>query len=156
MEPSGKKRMNRLIMKVNKFTVMIKETDLRIGNLCQDNKSKELLKVSSLSDEQQVIFTVVDRTKYPLPDGWQAEYIPLSPEWLEKFGFEKIGDWYQIRKLGGAHCLNYSIKHSAYSISNDGYENDEVGFKGNLFVHQLQNIYYWFTLGEELTIKETV
>jgi hypothetical protein len=142
---------------------VIELQELRIGNLL-DYKG-ELVKVTSLSCdiddeyEDQICF-VKYGTSTNEKGGWNRSLvndlrrIPLTPVLLEKFGVEKQGDWYPIMKLGGTHCLNYSIIHNAYSISNDGYENEEVGFKGTLFVHQLQNLYFALT-GDELTIKET-
>lgn len=109
----------------------MKATDLRIGNLVIDH----------LGDEAQVShfsFSVYDSIPSTMPSG-----IPLTEEWLIKFGFVLYGgadkfadrdDFWQIEndEHGGWYCdhLELSIKH----------------------VHQLQNLYFALT-NEELTIK---
>ncbi len=62
--------------------------ELMIGNLCQDKISGALLKVTG-THENDISFYVIDRNLFPLQPGWQAEPIPLTEEWLLKFGFEK-------------------------------------------------------------------
>jgi len=147
--------MSRL-RKMNKFTGMINQNELRLGNLCWDIHSKELLEVTALSNEGPVGFTVVNRDKYPLQDGWQAEYIPLIPltlEWLEIFGFKKDrAGWH----LTGTQ---FSLTEQFYPCWLDRmlWPQDIPDFKrlSLKYVHQLQNLYFALT-GEELTIKEKV
>ena len=67
--------------------------NFRIGNLAKDNLTNETLICSGLSCDVdgkngQMSFTVIDRSKYPLPNGWQAEEIKLTDEWLKLLGFE--------------------------------------------------------------------
>jgi hypothetical protein len=77
--------------------------------------------------------------------------IPLTPEWLEKFGFKKEPD-----------TDIYSIptySHSDLIMRNESYEEwhfiyNDKRLRVIKFVHQLQNLYFALT-GEELTIKET-
>lgn len=67
--------------------------------------------------------------------------IPLTEEWLVKFGWEKSGEWFYMdyyeMNLNG--IFNPSDAH--YTIHND-----------IKYVHQLQNLYFALT-GEELKIK---
>jgi hypothetical protein len=77
--------------------------ELRLGNLFRDKVSGELLIVTLLDDSPsdlggKVVFEVCDVEKYPLPEGWEAEPIPLSAEWLleNQFKFcENKGDTYE-------------------------------------------------------------
>lgn len=132
---------------------MIKANELRIGNLCWDIHSKELLEVTALSNEGPVGFAVVNRDKYPLPDGWQAAYIPLTPEWLERMGFEKSGPQTWVERLDEYSLLvifddnTYELLDIVEHMSVRSYDNRIE------FVHRLQNLYFALT-GEELTIKE--
>ena len=79
--------------------------------------------------------------------------IPLTEEWLEKFGFENIyGDYHKKWDV-----WNYQIeKHPSFK---EGWvffiDIDEVASPPSVkirYVHQLQNLYFCLT-GEELTIK---
>jgi hypothetical protein len=118
---------------------MIKANELRLGNLCWDIHSKQLLKVTDLSAEAPIGFTVVNREKYPLPDGWQAGYIPLTPEWLERMGFE----------------FNADEGYFSYELPNKPQGIDRIKVGNGVYVHQLQNLYFALT-GEELTIKDII
>jgi hypothetical protein len=132
----------------------MKATELRIGNLTQDSKGN-LLKVIGLTDDN-ISYYVVDRSKFPLEVGWQAKPIPLTEEWLVKFGFkitkdpehnfyEKPFDIYhvQLKRLIGRDVFYLELNKpngASYLIKQINH------------VHQLQNLYFALT-GEELTIK---
>jgi hypothetical protein len=70
------------------------------------------------------------------------EPIPLTEEWLFKFGFKKWTD----RKFVGRYTKN---RHSVWYGVTDYQIKHSRPFR---YVHQLQNIYFALT-GEELTIK---
>jgi hypothetical protein len=112
--------------------------ELRIGNLCQDKISGALLKVS---------FYVIDRNLFPLQPGWQAEPIPLTEEWLLRFGFEKNDNNQFILMEGSVDIL--------FNKDLNGWTCDGINFSINMteHVHQLQNLYFVLT-GEELKLKE--
>ena len=89
------------------------------------------------------------------------EHIPISKEWLLKFGFEKIESDYriQIQKDDNQGNSDYWI------YVDSGFDNESNKFKvmlvsgegdwftsKNKYVHQLQNLYFALT-GEELTFK---
>jgi len=136
----------------------MKATELRIGNLTQDSKGN-LLKVIGLTDDN-ISYYVVDRSKFPLEVGWQAEPIPLTEEWLVKFGFEEYskhinGDFELcIKSDKPSHHIVVRITRSNFSVFN----HSECDFTQIQFinrvkhVHQLQNLVHALT-GEELTIK---
>lgn len=103
----------------------MKAKELRIGNLVKRNNIVVVCDFMSISD------------CYQLPD--EYEPIPLTEEWLVRFGWEKSGEWfykdyYEINLNG---IFNPSDAH--YTIHND-----------IKYVHQLQNLYFALT-GEELT-----
>ncbi len=74
---------------------------------------------------------------------WNAEPIPLTEEWLLKFGFEKIN-----------HRIDGIIYKKAWLRLTEVLMADwRGGYIGRIeCVHQLQNLYFALT-GEELTIK---
>lgn len=67
-----------------------------------------------------------------------CEPIPLTEEWLLKFGFEKSGDRFY---------LNY------YYMEGGSFKMDEIIISNPKYVHELQNLCHAIT-GEELTIKQ--
>lgn len=69
--------------------------------------------------------------------------IPLTEEWLLKFGFNQYGDWYTKDSIS----VNIKINRTTYDI--DG-EEDYINHCAH--VHQIQNLYFALT-GEELTIN---
>lgn len=127
----------------------MKARDFRIGNLGQ-NHDGTILKVIELR-EKYIGTQVIDRSKFPLPEGWQLEPIPLSEEWLEKFEFEESS-------LINGFFLNNTIFEKAVHIkkhpTNPGYMVFTKGVILNTlqYVHQLQNLFHALT-GEELTLK---
>lgn len=73
--------------------------------------------------------------------------IPLTEEWLLKFGFKKSKNRYELKCFSlGKYPKDGSI-YLTHTSNNDMYTDI-------LFVHQLQNLYFALT-GSELTIKET-
>lgn len=79
------------------------------------------------------------------------EPIPLTEEWLEKFGFEDYGSdsWFKARYENENLCINI-LKSGEFCV-------EGVGVKGESgmyieYVHQLQNLYFALT-AEELEIK---
>ena len=74
--------------------------------------------------------------------------IPLTEEWLIKFGFIQYGDegeYFKHKKLFAFEFLNQGIEFKVYF--------SDVVFTHVKHVHQLQNLYFSLT-GKELTIKE--
>ena len=71
------------------------------------------------------------------------EPIPLTEEWLLKFGFDKLEGWDDtfFFQLNDVQILEYNVS---------GYDYDGVNIK---HVHQLQNLYFALT-GEELKLKD--
>lgn len=117
----------------------MKAEELRIGNLYNHVASG----VITLEADWISYFA-----KYPeLLNG-----IPLTEEWLLRFGFEKDYD-------GNLNLYSkqlFTLKHykGLKDVALLGYQNKVLG-ESVWYVHQLQNLYYALT-NSELTLKETV
>jgi len=136
----------------------MKSTELRIGNYIQVNNGSNytgigtVATMSNTGEENDVAY-YDDNGLYEYTDLRLFEPIPLTEDWLLKFGFEreKTDNYmYKIIEdetrfavyLNGDFMLGYSY---------------EWGGKDKCLkhVHQLQNLYFALT-GEELTIKEEI
>lgn len=123
--------------------------DYRIGNIVMDKVSGEWMTIEELTKEN-VICKVINREKYPLPDGWQMTGIPLSPEVL-------------IRCRWGEFCL-YRVFYNEKLFKEHGnsvfwFQNVDLDLQPDghfakqvVFLHDLQNL-YWILMGEEIKIK---
>lgn len=85
--------------------------------------------------------------------------IPLSPEWLERFGFKKESgqdNFSYPEGDGSVYYLNYNDKHSevhAVSVCHPMIDDSHTAFAWHVkYVHQLQNIFYCI-LGKELELN---
>jgi len=114
---------------------MIQPNELRIGNYV--NTENGVKRVSTVS-----------------VDGWSmhkvCETIPLTEEWLLKFGFVYNGwnyDFENLRFHAQSKSRNGEFFNTEFYIKK-GLEMILVSFNIN-YVHQLQNIYFALT-GEEL------
>jgi hypothetical protein len=134
----------------------MKANELRIGNLVYDNEER--------SNEAPFVIARVEQTEYTLWNsgdkyniaGFQNNSyysinpagIPLTEEWLVKFGFE--------HKSGNEYVKDvFVFRKQQRDIVINGFENDYNGIlisARDYYVHQLQNLYFALT-GEELEIK---
>lgn len=129
----------------------MKANELRINNLVntyKDDVHYGIEVVSSISNagvnecltgEYSAVF------KHPTNDDLIIKPIPLTEEWLVKFGFLNVNSVeYPNYKLSFYTCM---VRNESINICNNH------GFIKDLkHVHQLQNLYFALT-GEELTIK---
>ena len=83
--------------------------------------------------------------------GDDLQPIPLTEEWLEKFGFTKA-IYYDVDQ-------NYYVyfDFSIYNFYDEGWffldpDNGHINTKGVKYVHEIQNLYFALT-GEELILK---
>jgi hypothetical protein len=133
---------------------MISETELRIGSIVNMIADYGYgLKVSVIPERQINAGDILGAST----NVYKFEAIPLSEEWLLKFGAERLsagGD------SGGWRIPNVK-NYNTFVIWN---LDEEGGFKPVLdrysdaplqYVHQLQNLYFALT-GEELIVKELV
>lgn len=124
----------------------MKANELRIGNSV--HFSGEVIRVE-LIDTCEVWFG--ERQEADLDE---CSGIPLTEEWLLKFGFEKndnksFSDAFLFIMVGGSK-LHINPDNGVVWIVRDGniFNNPQL----IRFVHQLQNLYFALT-GEELEIK---
>jgi hypothetical protein len=123
----------------------MKVSELRIGNLLRDKVTKTELRVIKLT-EQDIVTYVIDRSMFPLQDGWGIEPIPLTEERLMEFGAKELKPKRGVLK-------EFVLKTIRIEMSNNGnfyYKNSKLILES---VHQLQNLYFALK-GEELTFKQ--
>ena len=123
----------------------MKSNEFRLGNLLIEKKYKMIVKVTDLLDNR--IGVTGD-----FKGRWQVQPIPITEEWLLKFGFNQ-----------NSHSDNY-IKGKEHLSIKFGEWQDDRGFKSKewiystaqsdagccellniKFVHQLQNLYFALT-----------
>jgi hypothetical protein len=85
---------------------------------------------------------------WQIDEGEEVEPIPLTEEWLFKFGFKFDGhcSWWKNKLIE----LTIDTGEDEYSVFNNN--GDYITLKGIKYVHSLQNLHFALT-GEELTIK---
>ena len=104
--------------------------ELRIGNYILFGVINEPIKITGGIDEKNTTIQM-------------AKPIPLTEEWLLKFGFSKYGRL----NTNDNFKLIYDYDLSTFYL-------DDIGLELK-HVHQLQNLYFALT-GKELTIKQLV
>ena len=100
-------------------------------------------------------------TPNTIEEVWESERswckpIPLTEEWLLKFGFEyRYAGWFEMRSRfnGDYFEMNFHIITKEIHLLQDSGRKYEVHLCNIKHVHQLQNLYFALT-GEELTINE--
>lgn len=123
--------------------------ELRIGNLAQ-NKDGNVFEVDNVSESGVNGMSWTDSHYGNISGGFDYMYtseevfgVPLTEEWLVKFGFEMTSDGFFDRGINGFNVtIDYEIRFNGKIICN-----------APKSVHQLQNLYFALT-GEELTIKQ--
>jgi hypothetical protein len=117
----------------------MKASELRIGNYCL--RLDNTVFTISRNDIAQIDDFPIELRPKP---------IPLTEEWLIRFGFEKQMAWYHIEVLKSSFYLRPSYLGGFYWGFDDQHElNDAQPIQ---YVHQLQNLYHAFTQ-TELTLS---
>ena len=106
----------------------MKANELRIGNYVNDSIG---------------LITIGLNGNIKFADAYHP--IPLTEEWLVKFGFEKTTKWNNVQHTKGILQIR-----NLYILFVKGRNQSWINLK---HVHQLQNLYFALT-GEELTINE--
>ena len=119
----------------------MKATELRIGNLIHTDNSTQ-----SFMDVVTVDLEVLLSLHYGY--GFYENPIPLTEEWLVKFGFDKIGIYYEKENLRIEPMVLMNLTFAVRFITG---VNSSIMISSVQHVHQLQNLYFALT-GEELTI----
>ena len=119
----------------------MKPTELRIGNWIEwDDDSHEQFKVETIDYSEPNYFVNGGLLDDMLP-------IPLTEEWLLKFGAVKTFDNWQFTISVGAITLHFRRNNEWYSELGGIYLGSKIKY-----VHQLQNLYFALT-GNELELK---
>lgn len=117
----------------------MKATELRIGNYVE------------LRGETTTIWKVSKETihaePFDCPMCDEIKPIPLTEEWLLKFGFEKHLNYWMIPSKG--FFIGVTLNNEIYPMFDT---DNPIPIKTLKYVHQLQNLYFALT-GQELTIK---
>ncbi len=113
----------------------MKANELRIGNWYINDCDDLPIKL----DNENIITAIKD-------EDWLLP-IPLTEEWLLKFGFEKHKNNYEE-----AESHNYYLNGLKYISCDDNWCLFNCLIKNIEYVHQLQNLTFALT-NEELTIK---
>ena len=125
----------------------MKATELRIGNLViYEQTTHYITLVDNLGCiETRWINQLINESDYICSIG-TIKPIPLTEEWLLKFGFKK-DTWTDNGLIIGSWWNNGSIL-----ITDDFKLDGQEQMKSLQYVHQLQNLYFAL-VGEELTFK---
>ena len=136
----------------------MKANELRIGNWVElkTEFENEIHKVYDVCQEMPFL----DTKKYGVGTIiWDEIYpIPLTEEWLIKFGFEEESlSQFVFKWQDNDNCSSFFVYSDWCTISvnhsyKDSHEDDYVVHRKIEYVHQLQNLYFALT-GEELTTK---
>lgn len=120
---------------------MINKTELRIGNLLKVDSFYWTVE-SIISNPFELYFAENDKYDHSL----NAEPIPITEEWLSRFGFETFGKWFILKNLPKIQ-ISISLYYNKCTIGSD-----EEYYVNIQHVHQLQNLYFALT-GEELQLS---
>jgi len=131
----------------------MKASDLRIGNWVEHDFSWELM-VDAVHHDS--IYAIDGKTPVHL-DLEDCRPIPLTPEWLERFGFEYRGlkmsgmKWFQKDQKGLAfQQLRVAKWHDdEWSFTLECVVPSTLSIAPLKYVHQIQNLYFALT-GDEL------
>lgn len=116
--------------------------EFRLGNLVRDQQGN-VMKVIEITKES-TIFYLLDRTKFPLPKGWQACPIELS-----KNIFSNIKG-FQILKENSAGLQYAFLENNVFNLDLQITHFTSGNMKGKFFrngkeikyLHKLQNLYF--------------
>lgn len=115
--------------------------DLRIGNYFKEKNEEEIYKCQGIYTDN-CDETIVYYSQFYM-DIETCKPIPLTEEWLLKFGFEEYMDGLRLNSI-----VIRLEKSELWYVSKHNIVLNKIRY-----VHQLQNLYFALT-GEELTVKE--
>jgi hypothetical protein len=145
---------------------MIRPEELRIGNYIEAGNlyEREALQYKNYDPSKEVIFFQSRIVGEYLKD---CSPIPLTPEWLERFGFRRESEFlYTIghadysyvathRSTGGFKDGGYffGIRYDDWDLDPNTVHGFAYAINGIQHVHQLQNLFFALT-GEDLKLVE--
>lgn len=134
---------------------MLNPSELRIGNIVWESSSF----TPSPDDFEEIVVGAINGIDKVVLDNQNNIYsydylypIPLTPEWLGRFGFTKQGDGSFYIQVGNTLYLEFDNDLSCSIIPETWSGSAVYTFADISHLHQLQNLYFALT-GEELTIK---
>ncbi|KUJ56436.1 hypothetical protein [Chryseobacterium aquaticum] len=142
----------------------MKIKELRIGNLVygvfeddEENSNHSVCLVTGLSEDQYLgegwNFMLENMERKDVENYFEMKPIPLTQEWLLKFGFEKDNEVDEIDGMLfvifyiGDYIVEHWISEDIFNFTDDCNLKVQVSS-----VHQLQNLFFCLC-GKELTIK---
>lgn len=120
--------------------------ELRISNYLCDKLTGALLRVIELN-ENNVSVSVVDRSKFPLPEGWQAVPMKITYQLIGMLGFKAEVLFEDSRPIYTKD--NFCIDYDTLQPIEAGFELAKYEIE---YIHQLQNLYFALT-GKELSFE---
>jgi hypothetical protein len=134
----------------------MKANELRIGNLVDlGNRIAKIIEISNLS----CVVVDLEETQDTIEDYERTKPIPLTEEWLYKFGFKDIdksdNDYITYTDSNHDYYLQIDVRKrdGKYTILDNSFDDlRDFSLVDISYVHQLQNIYFVLT-GEELTLN---
>lgn len=131
--------------------MILEAKDLRVGNLIEWSEYASMGR-----GQDKVSLHNIGYSQLMKP-------IMLTEEWLIKFGFSEGFDWYS-QDFHFPNRLNFivtplitritSLSSIVSVIGNSGVDGHRTHLAVIKYVHELQNIHFALTTGEELIIKE--
>ena len=118
---------------------MLKNNELRIGNYVFSLETQNHQRITELLEEQPFF----DAITFDYPNYDEIEPIPLTEEWLLKFGFELTGSFYRLKK---SKLIQIILHDDGLDVCNYNLYLHQIKH-----VHQLQNLYFALT-GADLTV----
>ncbi len=129
---------------------MLKANELRIGNyyMFADYEGIVYRSIQEIKHNQFGLIGDCDGTNFEI-----CKPIPLTQEWLVKFGFKNDNDPdYFYLELPSGFIIHFTPFSSGISTYDDGSQTNQLSIKLT-YVHQLQNLYFALT-GEELVVVD--
>jgi len=131
--------------------------ELRIGNLVDlGNRIAKIIEIGHLS----CVVADLEETQDTIEDYERIKPIPLTEEWLYKFGFADIDkhdhDYNTYTDSNHDYYLQSDVrrKDGKYTILDNSFDDlRDFTMIDISYVHQLQNMYFALT-GEELTLNK--
>ena len=127
---------------------MIKASELRIGNLITKGES-------SLWNVAGILGETIFSGGFQLPIS-EFEPIPLTEEWLLKFGFESIGELHPTYRKA-PYVIENNLMRTMWHLRQLINKEDSLCLTVTSpleYVHQLQNLYFALTGKELELVKE--
>lgn len=136
---------------------MIQAHELRIGNLVKYSEDGTIFEVGTIEENGLTVKNEYECTWIEID---QFEGIPLTEEWIRKFGFvfEDIGTDPTVEEIRyrkavkgfGSDQFEIEFDIETRTVTLGNITGNVVEYQ---FVHQLQNVYFWNTF-RELEIKD--